>query len=195
MRVREWYGWHFPELAKIVADNFQYARVVMLAKDKSSISDEMVDDLKGIVGDQDIAEQVCMRSHACVQLLWYSEKCAGLELSIFTYIRTNVQVVQAAKASMGQDISPVDLANIELFAKRVISLAEYRQKLFTYLHDRMHAVAPNLSALIGEVIGARLISHAGLPFPTADVFACAMLVGDDVICWHQSEGFQTPDQC
>ena len=73
-----------------------------------------------------------------------------------------MQVVQAAKASMGQDISPVDLANIELFAKRVISLAEYRQKLFTYLHDRMHAVAPNLSALIGEVIGARLISHAGM---------------------------------
>lgn len=63
---------------------------------------------------------------------------------------------------MGQDISPIDMANIELFAKRVISLAEYRQKLFTYLHDRMHAVAPNLSALIGEIIGARLISHAGV---------------------------------
>eukprot|EP00892_Ulva_mutabilis_P009833 jgi/Ulvmu1/7221/UM035_0007.1 len=127
MRVREWYGWHFPELAKIVADNFQYARVVMLAKDKMNISNDMVDDLKEVVGDQDVAEQI----------------------------------VQAAKASMGQDISPVDLANIDLFAKRVISLAEYRQKLFTYLHDRMHAVAPNLSALIGEVIGARLISHAG----------------------------------
>lgn len=25
----------------------------------------------------------------------------------------------------------------------------------------MHAVAPNLSALIGELVGARLISHAG----------------------------------
>ena len=62
---------------------------------------------------------------------------------------------------MGQDISPVDLANIELFAKRVISLAEYRHKLHAYLLERMHAVAPNLSALIGEVIGARLISHAG----------------------------------
>jgi nucleolar protein 56 len=73
-----------------------------------------------------------------------------------------VQILQAAKVSMGQDISPIDMANIELFAKRVISLAEYRQKLSTYLHDRMHAVAPNLSALIGEVIGARLISHAGV---------------------------------
>ena len=35
--------------------------------------------------------------------------------------------------SMGQDISPIDLINIETFARRVISLAEYRQKLFAYL--------------------------------------------------------------
>ncbi len=34
---------------------------------------------------------------------------------------------------MGQDISPIDLINIETFARRVISLAEYRQKLFNYL--------------------------------------------------------------
>lgn len=27
MRLREWYGWHFPELGKIVTDHLQYARV------------------------------------------------------------------------------------------------------------------------------------------------------------------------
>jgi nucleolar protein 58 len=26
MRIRERYGWHFPELAKIVQDNVQYAK-------------------------------------------------------------------------------------------------------------------------------------------------------------------------
>jgi nucleolar protein 56 len=26
MRVREWYGWHFPELKDIVKDNYLYAR-------------------------------------------------------------------------------------------------------------------------------------------------------------------------
>lgn len=60
-----------------------------------------------------------------------------------------------------QDISPIDLINIERFAGRVIALAEYRQKLHTYLLEKMHVVAPNLSALIGETVGARLISHAG----------------------------------
>ena len=70
-------------------------------------------------------------------------------------------ILEASKTSMGQDISPIDLINIETFARRVISLAEYRHKLHTYLLDKMHVVAPNLSALIGEIVGARLISHAG----------------------------------
>lgn len=41
------------------------------------------------------------------------------------------EVIEAAAHSMGQDISPIDLVNIETFAKRVIGLAEYRQKLHT----------------------------------------------------------------
>ena len=59
------------------------------------------------------------------------------------------------------DISAVDLMNIEMFANRVVALAEYRKELAKYLQDKMNNVAPNLSALIGEVVGARLISHAG----------------------------------
>merc|ERR1712008_567586 len=43
----------------------------------------------------------------------------------------------------------------------LIGLAEYRKKLAVYLRAKMSNVAPNLSALIGEVVGARLISHAG----------------------------------
>jgi nucleolar protein 56 len=76
-------------------------------------------------------------------------------------LTVRLQVIAAAKMSMGQDISAIDLLNIEMFAKRVIKLAEYRQQLHTYLLDKMHTVAPNLSALIGEIVGARLISHAG----------------------------------
>ena len=47
-----------------------------------------------------------------------------------------------------------------------------RLQLFGYLQDKMHAIAPNLSALIGEVVGARLISHAGLPFPPQTLLLC-----------------------
>ncbi|KAJ1470459.1 NUC001 domain-containing protein, partial [Baffinella frigidus] len=30
MRVREWYGWHFPEMGKIVTENVPYAKAVQL---------------------------------------------------------------------------------------------------------------------------------------------------------------------
>lgn len=29
MRVKEWYGWHFPELAKLLNDNMAYAKVII----------------------------------------------------------------------------------------------------------------------------------------------------------------------
>jgi nucleolar protein 56 len=127
MRVREWYSWHFPELVKIINDNYQYARIALLVKDKSTLSESKLQDLTEIVGEETKAKEV----------------------------------IEASKSSMGQDISPIDLINIERFASRVIALAEYRQKLHSYLLQKMHVVAPNLSSLIGETVGARLISHAG----------------------------------
>jgi nucleolar protein 56 len=62
---------------------------------------------------------------------------------------------------MGMDISPIDLINIEMFAKRVVALADYRKSLSHYLSNKMDSVAPNLATLIGDQVGARLISHAG----------------------------------
>ena len=40
MRVREWYSWHFPELVKICADNYQYARLALFIKEKTSLSQD-----------------------------------------------------------------------------------------------------------------------------------------------------------
>lgn len=36
MRVREWYGWHFPELTKIIQDNIQYAKAVKLMGNRTN---------------------------------------------------------------------------------------------------------------------------------------------------------------
>jgi len=137
MRIKEWYGWHFPELVKIVSDNYKYARCVKKVQAKSSLSDDSVDALQEILDDDE-----------------------GMAK----------QIVEAAKTSMGYDISDVDMTNVQTFADRVIHLEEYRQRLREYLNSRMHSVAPNLSALIGEIVGARLISHAGnAPTPSGSL--------------------------
>lgn len=39
MRVREWYSWHFPELLKVVPDNYQYSRLALIIGDKGSLAD------------------------------------------------------------------------------------------------------------------------------------------------------------
>ena len=106
MRVREWYGWHFPELVKVCNDNYMYAQLALVIKDKATLTDEALPALTKITGDEDKAKEV----------------------------------IEAAKASMGQDISPVDMINIEAFAKRVISLAEYRTSLHNYLSNKMNVV-------------------------------------------------------
>ncbi|CAD7960032.1 unnamed protein product [Amoebophrya sp. A25] len=71
------------------------------------------------------------------------------------------EVVAALQISMGQDIVEIDMQNIENFAGQVVELAAMRQMLTYYLKRKMDIVAPNLAALVGEHVGARLISHAG----------------------------------
>jgi len=127
MRVREWYSWHFPELVRVVNDNYMFARIAKFIKNRNTLNEESAEKIEEITNDADIAKQV----------------------------------IAAAKMSMGTDISPIDMINIERFADRVISLSEYRTKLYAYLCSKMNLCAPNLSALIGEQVGARLISHAG----------------------------------
>eukprot|EP00180_Rhodochaete_pulchella_P004702 Plantae.Rhodophyta-Rhodochaete_pulchella.ctg935.p1 GENE.Plantae.Rhodophyta-Rhodochaete_pulchella.ctg935~~Plantae.Rhodophyta-Rhodochaete_pulchella.ctg935.p1 ORF type:complete len:503 (-),score=115.66 Plantae.Rhodophyta-Rhodochaete_pulchella.ctg935:1297-2757(-) len=132
MRVREWYSWHFPELYKVVPDNYQYAQLVKVIRSKSNLTDpemapELLPELNKILGDEDKAQEV----------------------------------IDASRSSMGTDVSELDLINIESFASRVVQLVEYRASLHNYLIDKMQSVAPNLATLLGEQVAARLISHAG----------------------------------
>merc|ERR1711972_752246 len=71
------------------------------------------------------------------------------------------EVRAAAETSMGTEITDEDLANIMTLCERVIELTEYRASLAEYLKLRMNAIAPNLTHMVGELIGARLISQAG----------------------------------
>ncbi|WVW85598.1 hypothetical protein I302_107636 [Kwoniella bestiolae CBS 10118] len=128
MRVREWYGWHFPELYKLVPDAHQYATLAVLIGDRTKITEDLLEEMQAILDDDETRAR---------------------------------NVLDAARASMGSDINEIDLINISNFAERVVKLAEYRKSLRRYLVEKMNVVAPNLSALIGETIAARLISHAG----------------------------------
>lgn len=123
MRVKEWYGWHFPEMDRIVNDNLAYARIIMA------------------MGTRDNA--------------------ANTDLSEILPEDIEQRLKSGAEVSMGTEIGEFDLENIKLLAEQVISFTEYRQELSQYLTSRMKAIAPNMTELLGELVGARLIAHAG----------------------------------
>ncbi|ESQ28509.1 hypothetical protein EUTSA_v10019711mg, partial [Eutrema salsugineum] len=68
------------------------------------------------------------------------------------------QLKEAAVISRGKEVS--DQHILEL-CDQVVSLTEDRTKLHDDLKSRMNTVAPNLTALVGELVGARLISRGG----------------------------------
>jgi len=123
MRAREWYGWHFPEMGKIITDNLAYVRTV--------------------------------------QAMGMRENASKADLSDILPEEVESAVKEAAEISMGTEISDIDLINIKHLCLQVVEIQEYREQLWSYLKNRMVAIAPNLTTLVGELVGARLISHAG----------------------------------
>lgn len=49
--VSEWYGYHFPELIKIVSDNSMYCRLARLIGNRKELSEESLEGLEEVVMD------------------------------------------------------------------------------------------------------------------------------------------------
>lgn len=72
-----------------------------------------------------------------------------------------LQISDAAKSSMGADLQDVDIEHIRRISKNILQLYEARANLEKYIDALMEDVAPNLRALAGPSLGARLIALAG----------------------------------
>merc|ERR1711915_350983 len=118
-----WYGWHFPELGKIITDNLAFVRTV--------------------------------------DIMGFRENAKNTNMSGVLPEEVEEKVKEMAEISMGTEISDEDMINIRHLCQQVVEIQEYRGQLYEYLKNRMMAIAPNLTVLVGELIGARLISHAG----------------------------------
>jgi nucleolar protein 58 len=123
MRTKEWYGWHFPEMAKVVNDNLQYAKSILK--------------------------------------MGFRAAAASTDFGDTLPPEVEEALKEASIVSMGTDISDADLGSVQRLASEVVALMEYRAQLWAYLQARMQAIAPNLTVMVGELVGARLIAHAG----------------------------------
>ncbi len=71
------------------------------------------------------------------------------------------KIIKAAKKSMGADITEFDIKPIQTLAGIILQLYRLRADIAQYIEDVMREVAPNITALVGPLLGARLISLAG----------------------------------
>lgn len=124
MRLREWYGFHFPELSSVVENNKEYLELVLAIGRKETVGDKK-EMLEGAVGDK--ADRI----------------------------------VRLAGVSMGVSMSDHDMENILGDARSVLKSFGFKDELAEYIRKKMEVLAPNLTVLVGEVIGAKMIGKAG----------------------------------
>merc|ERR1711881_342182 len=62
MRVKEWYSYHFPELMKIVGDNFMYCRLAKLLGNRKDMAEDILDKIEEITMDSGKASAIVSAS-------------------------------------------------------------------------------------------------------------------------------------
>jgi len=94
-----------------------------------------------------------------------------------------LEMKEAAVISMGTQVSDEDMLNIKALYEQIITLSEYHAQLYEYLWSQMNAIAPNLTIVVGELVGAHLIAHAGSLVTLAKYPASTVqILGAEKVC-------------
>jgi nucleolar protein 56 len=123
-RIREWYGYHFPEANDILSDHESFVRLVSKVGPRSRINEAMLKELN-----------------------LPADKASGL--------------LKASASSLGADLDEVGVKPLSDLASITLALYSLRRALESYVSSAMDYVAPNVKALVGPLVGARLIALAG----------------------------------
>ncbi len=125
-RIREWYGYHFPELTdQLVADHEFFLEIITGIGTRGEFTPDRIKALRPV---QDKTVEI---------------------------------MVNRAKESMGGDFSPFDIKTVQAFASSVLDLYKARVKIENYVESLMEQTCPNMSVIVGALLGARLICLAG----------------------------------
>lgn len=70
-------------------------------------------------------------------------------------------ILEKAKTSIGAEMSPEDEERVKDVAREGLRLIKLKREQENYIKELMSAEAPNLSAIAGPILGAKLIALAG----------------------------------
>ena len=67
---REWYSYHFPELVKIVNDNYLYAQVVKYIKSRKDLTVDKLEGLEELIMDEAKTKAIYDASRSSMGMKW-----------------------------------------------------------------------------------------------------------------------------
>lgn len=75
--------------------------------------------------------------------------------------KTASATLEALKTSIGVEMDRRDLEEIRAMASTALKLVDLREELEKYVEERVKEISPNLYALVGPTLAAKLIAQAG----------------------------------
>lgn len=97
---------------------------------------------------------------AVVQRIKNEVDLTSIELGNILPNTVTMAVTVAGSMTTGYPLPPADLDKVLKACEEAIHLADCRKVLLGYLESRMDVIAPNVSAIIGSALAARVVTHA-----------------------------------
>jgi len=105
-----------------------------------------------------------------------------------------ISSLEKKEDSMGADLTQEDLKQIQNYSEKIKALHDERKNISSYLEKIMKEEAPNITAVTGSILGARLIATAGsleklAEFPSSTI---QVLGAEKALFAHLKKGVKPP---
>ncbi len=87
-----------------------------------------------------------------------------------------ISITVAGSNTKGRKLTEQELKEVERGCQDILALDEGRAKILKYMERRMQLIAPNVCAIVGSSIGAKLVAAAGGIIELAKMPACNIQV-------------------
>ena len=168
----------------------------MVKKTKQDVKKELLRRDKIIVHAVKTIDAIDKTGNLLVEKLreWYSVYNPELKTGDIEKLFDIIEKLERKKDSMGADLTQKDLNQIKSYSEKVRALYEEKEKISNYLEKIMKEEAPNITAILGPVLGARFIATAGsleklAEFPSSTV---QVLGAEKALFAHLKKGVKPP---
>ncbi|KAI0878253.1 pre-rRNA processing nucleolar protein-like protein Sik1 [Hypoxylon argillaceum] len=173
-KLREWYSWHFPELYPICSDNLAYAKIARFVGDKSTLNDDKLHELAGLVDDdEEKAAEIILKAKMSMgrelsevdldNVLTFAEKVQSLaeyRRTLYSYLTDKMSTVAPNLATLIGDVVAArliqkagSLTNLSKYPASTLQILGAEKALFRALKTKSNTPKYGLifhSSFIGK---------------------------------------------